>query len=199
MLFRSSLYSQVKPAFFRVFPVMPTVMVRLRSGSEEQAIARIRAAYQRFNPGMAFEYAYLDEDYARWYASEIRAGVLSRYFAALAILISCLGLFGLAAFTAQKRKKEISIRKVVGASTTRIAYLLSKEFLVLVGVSVLIAFPLVYVGMQRWLNEFAYRAPMGADIFVFTALAALLITVLTISFQAVRAAMANPAVALRSE
>jgi putative ABC transport system permease protein len=125
--------------------------------------------------------------------------VLSRYFAALAIIISCLGLFGLAAFTAQKRRKEIGIRKVVGASTMRIAYLLSKEFLVLVGVSIFIAFPLVAVGMHRWLNEFAYRAPVGADIFVFTALAAFLITLVTISFQAVRAAMANPAESLRTE
>lgn len=194
-----SLYSQVKPAFFRVFPVMPTVMVRLRTGSEEQALAGIRAAYRRFNPGMAFDYAYMDEDYARWYASEIKAGVLSRYFAALAIIISCMGLFGLAAFTAQKRKKEIGIRKVIGASTARIAYLLSKEFLMLVGVAIVIAFPLVGVGMQRWLDQFAYRVPIGADIFVFTALAAFLITLVTISFQAIRAALANPAEALRSE
>jgi ABC-type antimicrobial peptide transport system permease subunit len=108
-------------------------------------------------------------------------------------------LFGLAAFTAQKRRKEIGIRKVVGASTMRIAYLLSKEFLVLVGVAIVIAFPLVGVGMQRWLDQFAYRVPIGADIFVFTALAAFLITLVTISFQAIRAALANPAEALRSE
>lgn len=194
-----SLYQQVKPAFFWIYPVGPSVMVRLRSGSEEQAIAGIRAVYKRFNPGMPFEYMYLNDDYTHWYASEIRAGELSKYFAGLAIIISCLGLFGLAAFTAQKRKKEISIRKVVGASTTRIAYLLSREFLVLVGVSILIAFPVVYVGMHRWLDEFAYRARIGVDIFVFTALTAFVITLLTISFQAVRAALANPAKALRSE
>lgn len=116
----------------------------------------------RFNPGMTFGYAYLDDDYTHWYATEIRVGVLSRYFAGLAILISCLGLFGLAAFTAQKRKKEIGIRKVVGASTIRVAYLLSRDFLVLV---------LVAIG----------------------------ITLATISFQAVKAAMANPAGSLRSE
>jgi predicted permease len=194
-----SLYQQVKPAFFWIYPVGPSVMVRLRSGSEEQAIAGIRAAYKRFNPGMPFEYAYLNDDYTHWYASEIRAGELSRYFAALAILISCLGLFGLAAFTAQKRKKEIGIRKVVGASTTRIAYLLSKEFLVLVTVSIVIAFPVVMLGMHRWLDAFAYRARIGVGIFVYTALAAFLITVVTISFQAVRAASANPVASLRSE
>jgi len=194
-----SLYQQVKPAFFWVHPLGPSIVVRLRSGSEEQAIAGIRAAYKRFNPGMPFEYTYMNDDYTHWYASEIRAGELSRYFAALAILISCLGLFGLAAFTAQKRKKEIGIRKVVGASTTRIAYLLSREFLVLVAVSIGIAFPVVLVGMHRWLDEFAYRTTIGADIFVFTALIAFLITVATISFQAVRAALANPVESLRSE
>ena len=194
-----SLYQHVKPAFFRVYPVGPTAMVRLRPGSESQTIAGIRAAYMRFNPGMAFEYAYLDEDYARWYASEIRVGMLSRYFAGLAVLISCLGLFGLAAFTAQKRKKEIGIRKVVGASTMRVAYLLSRDFLVLVLIAIALAFPLVSIGMHKWMNAFAYRAPMGLEIFLFTALAAIGITLATIAFQAVRAARANPAGALRSE
>ena len=194
-----SLYQQVKPAFFWIHPVGPSIIVRLRSGSEEQAIAGIHAAYKRFNPGMVFEYTYMNDDYTHWYASEIRAGELSRYFAALAILICCLGLFGLAAFTAQKRKKEISIRKVVGASTTRIAYLLSKEFLLLVTLSIAIAFPLVVVGMHRWLDTFAYRAQIGVGIFVFTGLTAFFITMATIGFQAVRAAMANPADALRSE
>jgi len=194
-----SLYQQVKPAFFWVHPLGPSIVVRLRSGGEERAIAEIRAAYKRFNPGMPFDYTYMNDDYTHWYASEIRAGELSRYFAALAILISCLGLFGLAAFTAQKRKKEISIRKVVGASTTRIAYLLSREFLVLILLSIGIAFPLVLAGMHRWLDTFAYRAQIGADIFVFTALTAFLITVATIGFQAVRAASANPVKALRSE
>ncbi len=194
-----SLYEPVKPAFFRSYIVGPTVMVRLKAGNEEQTIARVKAAYTRFNPGMAFEYKFLDEDYARWYASEIRVGLLSRYFAGLAILISCLGLFGLAAFTAQKRKKEIGIRKVVGASTARVAYLLSKEFLILVLVSLAIAFPLVWLGMHKWLGEFAYRAPIGLEIFWITAFAALAITLLTISFQAIKAASANPAESLRTE
>lgn len=194
-----SLYQQVKPAFFWVYPVGPSVIVRLRPGSEEQTIDRIRAAYNRFNPGMAFDYAYLNDDYTHWYASEIRAGQLSRYFAGLAVIISCLGLFGLAAFTAQKRKKEIGIRKVVGASTLRIVYLLTREFLVLIVVSIVIAFPLVYFGMHRWLDAFAYRTTIGAGIFIFTALIAFLISLATISFQAARAALANPVKSLHSE
>jgi ABC-type antimicrobial peptide transport system permease subunit len=148
---------------------------------------------------MAFDYAYLDEDYAHWYASEIRVGVLTRYFAGLAIIISCLGLFGLAAFTAQKRKKEIGIRKVVGASTVRVAYLLTWEFLALVLVSIAMAFPLVLLGMHKWLDAFAYRAPMGLDIFLYTAMAAIGITLATIAFQAIKAATANPAESLRTE
>lgn len=194
-----SLYSSVKPAFFRCYPFGGEVMVRLRKGGEAQTIAGVKSAYSRFNPGMAFEYRYLDEDYQRLYASEIRVGVLSRYFAGLAIVISCLGLFGLAAFTAHRRKKEIGIRKVVGASVRQIAYLLSGEFLALVLVAIGIAFPLAWIGMNRWLDEFAYRVSVRYDIFLWTAVAAVLVTLLTISYQAVNAAMANPAEALRSE
>ncbi len=194
-----SLYSPVKPAFFRSYPVGPSVMVRLRTGNEAGTIDQLRTAYSRFNPGMAFEYKFLDEDYARWYASEIRVGVLSKYFAGLAIFISCLGLFGLAAFTAQRRKKEIGIRKVIGASATRVAYLLSREYLALVLVSIAIAFPLVWLGMHKWLDGFAYRAPVGYGVFVLTGLAAIAITLVTISYQSIKAALANPATSLRTE
>ncbi|HXB93816.1 MAG TPA: FtsX-like permease family protein, partial [Puia sp.] len=194
-----SLYQAVKPAFFRCYPVGNQVIVRVKAGSEDRTIAGIRKAYMQFNPGMTFEYRYLDEAYQKLYASEIRIGILSRYFAGLAILISCLGLFGLAAFTAHRRKKEIGIRKVVGASVGQVAYLLSREFLLLVLVAIGIAFPLVWIGMNRWLNEFVYRVPVQFDIFLWTAGMAMAITLLTISFQSIRAATANPAESLRSE
>jgi ABC-type antimicrobial peptide transport system permease subunit len=194
-----SAYSPVKPAFFRSYPTGGEVMVRLRAGSETASIAALKKAYAKFSPGLPFEVAWLDQDLEKLYASELRVGILSRFFAGLAILISCLGLFGLAAFTAQKRKKEIGIRKVVGASVLQVAYLLSREFLVLVGIAIAIAFPLVWLGMHKWLNEFAYRMPIRADIFLVTAIAALAITVITISFQSIRAATANPVEALRSE
>jgi len=129
----------------------------------------------------------------------VLVGKLAGLFAALAILISCLGLFGLAAYMAEQRKKEIGIRNVVGASAGQVAYLLSREFLVLVGVSILIAFPLVWMGMHRWLSEFAYHIPVQADVFLLTSVVALVITALTISFQSIRAATANPVEALRSE
>jgi putative ABC transport system permease protein len=141
----------------------------------------------------------MDQDYQALYASEQRVGLLSRYFAGLAILISCLGLFGLAAFTAQKRKKELGIRKVVGASVLQLAFLLSREFLALVFLAICIAFPLVYLGMHRWLDSFAYRTSISADVFVWTGLAALAITLLTIGYQALKAASMNPVETLRSE
>jgi putative ABC transport system permease protein len=194
-----SLYQPVKPAFFRAYPIDDGVMVRLAPGSDRQTIAAVKAAYSRFNPGMTFEYNYLDEDYQRLYASEIRVGILSRYFAGLAILISCLGLFGLAAFTAQRRRKEIGIRKVVGASVAQLVFLLSKEFLGLVLLAIGIAVPLAWLGMRQWLDQFAYRVPLTAGIFAVTGLAAIVITLLTISYQSISAAMSNPVRNLRSE
>ncbi len=194
-----SMYNVVKPCFFQSFPVASNVMVRLNPGSEGQTIAAVKAAYTRFNPGMAFEYQYLDENYRKLYSSEIRTGILSRYFAGLAIFISCLGLFGLAAFMAQKRQKEIGIRKVIGASVSQVTLLLSREFLVLVGVSILIAEPLVGWAMQSWLSGFAYRVPLGAGVFIITGIAAIVLTILTLSFQSVRAALMNPVKCLRSE
>lgn len=194
-----SMYQPVKPCFFQIYPVGPNVMVRLKAGSERQTIAAVKAAYAKFNPGQAFEYQYLDEDYQKWYASEIRTGILARYFAGLAIFISCLGLFGLAAFMAQKRQKEIGIRKVIGASVAQMVFLMSRDFLVLVGVSIIIAFPLVGWAMQNWLRGFAYRVSITADIFIATGVTAVVLTLCTISFQAVKAALMNPVTSLRSE
>jgi cell division protein FtsX len=126
--------------------VPQNILVKIKAGQEAQTIPQLTALYNKYNPGLSFDYTFLDENYRRLYASEQRVAVLSRYFAGLAILISCLGLFGLAAFTAQRRRKEIGIRKVVGASIGRIAVMLTKDFLKLVGIAVLVAFPLA-----RWL------------------------------------------------
>jgi putative ABC transport system permease protein len=149
--------------------------------------------------GEPFEYKFLDGDYQALYASEQRVSLLSRYFAGLAILISCLGLFGLAAFTAQKRKKEIGIRKVVGSSVANVVLLLSKDFLKLVMISMLIAFPLAWWAMSQWLNGFAYRITINATVFLIAGTSIILITILTISFQSVKAAMMNPVKTLRAD
>jgi predicted permease len=194
-----SLYESVKPCFFQEYPVMPNILVRLRSGVEKQTLDRIQRAYAGFTNDIPFDFKFLDEDYRAQYASETRIGLLSRYFAGLAIIVSCLGLFGLASFAAQKRRKEIGIRKVVGASVRQVVLLLSVDFLKLVLVAVCVAFPLSWWAMNQWLDNFAYRVPLGAGVFLLAGAAIFLITLLTISFQSVRAALANPSDSLRTE
>jgi hypothetical protein len=197
-----SLHELVKPCFVRLDSagnIWHKMMVRIKGNDEAATIAAIRHLYETYNPGFPFEYNFLDEAYQKQYLTETRVGVLSRYFAGLAILISCLGLFGLATFTAQKRRKEIGIRKVVGASVNSIVMMLSKDFLRLVLISLIIAFPLAWWLMHQWLQGFAYRVNMGSEVFLITAASIFLITLLTISIQAIQAALANPVTSLRSE
>ena len=194
-----SLYNRIEPAFFQVYPVADNVVIRIRPGSEHQVLEQTRAAFGRFYKGLAFDYRFLDEEYQALYVSEERVSILSRYFAGLAILISCLGLFGLAAFTAQRRQKEIGIRKVIGASASRIALMLSRDFFRLVAIAALVAFPLTWWMMNRWLDGFAYRIHIGVDVFLIAGVAIMGITLLTIGFQAVKAGRANPVGSLRAE
>jgi putative ABC transport system permease protein len=197
-----SLHELVKPCFIRLDGpgnIWHKMMVRINGRDEAGTIAAIRNLYESYNPGFPFEYNFLDEAYQKQYLTETRVGVLSRYFAGLAILISCLGLFGLATFTAQKRRKEIGIRKVVGASVNSIVMMLSKDFLRLVLISIIIAFPLAWWMMHQWLQGFAYRVNIGSEVFLITAASIFLITLITISIQAIQAALANPVTSLRSE
>ena len=195
-----SMYKKVVPFFFECkHDEDGQVFVKIRAGQEQQTLARINSFYKQFNAGVPFEYRFLDDDYQALYASEQRVAVLSRYFAGLAIIISCLGLFGLAAFTAQKRQKEIGIRKVVGATVTNVAVMLGGDFLKLVLVAVLIAFPLSWLLMHNWLQSFAYRVDIGTGIFAAAGGSIIAITLFTISFQAIKAAVANPVRSLRSE
>jgi putative ABC transport system permease protein len=175
------------------------IMLRIKAGQERETIARVQQLYESYNPGFPFDFNFLDEAYQKQYLTETRVGILSKYFAGLAILISCLGLFGLAAFTAQRRQKEIGIRKVVGASVTDITGMLSKDFLKLVLVAVLIAFPVSWWAMNEWLQSFAYRIQIGAGVFLAAGVSVMLITLFTISFQAIKAAIANPVKSLRTE
>jgi putative ABC transport system permease protein len=197
-----SLHEPVKPLWIALQPggnPWNKIMVRIGAGNQKETIERIGRFYESYNPGFPFDYNFLDEAYQKQYATEVRVGTLSRYFAGLAILISCLGLFGLAAFTAQRRQKEIGIRKVVGASVYNIVAMLSRDFLKLVLVAILFAFPLSWWGMNQWLHGFAYRVEMGGMVFLLAAAAVVLITLLTISYQALKAALANPVGALHSE
>ncbi|MGX5852830.1 ABC transporter permease [Dyadobacter jiangsuensis] len=194
-----SLYEPVKPCFFQMYPIMPNVMVKIQSGAEEQTIARLRRLFQDHHKGLVFDYQFLDENYKALYASERRVGVLSRYFAGLAIVISCLGLFGLAAFTAQRRQKEIGIRKVVGASVSNVVLMLSMDFIKLLVIALLIAFPLVGWVMYQWLANFAFRIDLDAGIFLIAAAGLALVTLATVGFQAVKAALLNPVTSLKME
>ncbi|HEU4858400.1 MAG TPA: FtsX-like permease family protein, partial [Chitinophagaceae bacterium] len=195
-----SLHKNVKPLFILLEPKNAHyIIAKINGGPEKATLDKVKDLYNKYNPGVVFDYEFLDEDYQALYASEQRVAVLSRYFAGLAIIISCLGLFGLAAFTAQKRQKEIGIRKVVGASVGNIAVMLSKDFVKLVLISVLVAFPVAWWAMNQWLENFAYRINIGWWAFVAAGIAALLIALLTVSFQAIKAALANPVNSLRTE
>ena len=150
-------------------------------------------------PGMPFSYQFLDEAFNSMYRNEQRIGTVAITFAILSILIACLGLFGLATYMAEQRTKEIGVRKVLGASVGNIVSMLSKNFLKLVIISSVIAFPVSWWAMHRWLQDFAFRISIGWWVFVVAGVAAIVIALITISFQAVKAAIVNPVKSLRTE
>ncbi len=195
-----SLHSKVEPLFLAMMPEgVNKIMVSIEKGREKETIEELQRLYQAFNPGFPFEYKFLDEKYQALYEAEQRVSTLSKYFAGLAILISCLGLLGLAIFTAERRRKEISIRKVLGQSAAQVTVMLSSEFAILVLVSILIALPIAYLLINNWLANFAYRIPLHIWYFIGAGLIALLIAVMTVSSQAIRAANRNPVDGLRLE
>ncbi len=155
--------------------------------------------FRQFDPDQPFEYHFVDADYAQKFSNEERVGQLARVFSGLAVFISCLGLFGLISFVAEQRKKEIGIRKVLGASVVNVWGLLSGDFVLLVSVSFVISVPVAYLAMRGWLQNYNYRTPMSWWIFAAAGAGALLITVLVVSVQAVRAALMNPVRSLRAE
>jgi predicted permease len=165
----------------------------------DEALAKIAAVLKKDNPAYPFTYSFVDDQFDNVFKSETLIGSLSGIFAVLAIIISCLGLFGLAAYTAERRIKEIGIRKVLGASATRITSLLSKDFLQLVAISCIIAFPVAWWAMHSWLQNYAYHIEINWWIFIIAGCLAIFIALITVSFQAIRAAIANPINALRRD
>jgi len=194
-----SLHEAIKPLFFLLDFQNNTIMVKINKAGQQEVIDRLKAFYTSYNPGYAFDYKFLDEDYQVQYRAEQRVASLARYFAGMAILISCLGLFGLASFTAEKKRKEISIRKVLGATTGQITLLLSKDFLRATTIALCIAIPLSWKLMQTWLDGFAWHISLGIDVFLITGIALILLTLVTVSFQAISAAAANPVKGLEEE
>jgi ABC-type antimicrobial peptide transport system permease subunit len=176
--------------------------MHIRLNPAKSTEANLQAAeklFKKYNPDYPFEYKFIDEQYAAKFKAEQRAGTLAGLFAGLTIFISCLGLFGLAAYMAENRIKEIGVRKVLGATVSDIATLLSKDFLKLVGVSFVIASPLAYWAVHTWLKEYPYRTNIPITAFLLAGLLSMLIAVITVSSQAIKAALANPVKSLRSE
>lgn len=195
-----SMHEIVKPMFF-LFDAKHTnrIMVRIKAGTEKETIAALQKVYKDFNAGSNFDYKFLDQDFQEQYVAEQRVSSLSRYFASLAIIISCLGLFGLASFTAQRKLKEIGIRKVLGASEWRIVYTLSKDFIKPVFIAILIGLPLSYVLTKQWLDTFAYRIDLQVWYFAGAGFIALFISWITVCTQAIKAGFKNPVQCLRDE
>lgn len=196
----TSIHEAILPLVMRYEPDdCNMVMVKILAGREQSTLAQIETLYKQTNPGFAFNYDFVDQQYQLVYAAEQRVAALTKYFAFLAILISCLGLFGLASFNAEVRAREIGIRKVLGAGISSVVLLLSRDFIKLALIAVLIGFPLSWWAMNKWLSSFAYKVDIGPWIF-FTAFGLILgITLLTVGYQAVKAAIANPVKSLRTE
>ena len=167
--------------------------------SVKTALSKIEPVFKKLSPDQPFEYQFVDDEYAKKFGDEERIGKLSEIFTALAIIISCLGLFGLTSFVAEQRKKEIGVRKVLGASVFSVWNLLSKDFVLLVVISFVISVPLSYYFMHSWLQNYSYRTPISWFIFVAAGIGALIITLITVSIQAIKAALANPVKSLRTE
>jgi len=198
-----SLHVEVRPAVMNMHPnyysYMGSILVKIRPENIAGTLEVIEAAWNKILPSKPFTYSFLDDDIAGQYQTEQRWGQIVTYSALFAILIACLGLFGLATLSVTRRTKEIGIRKVLGASAPGVTLLIAREFVVLVGLAMVLAAPLAYFGMQRWLETFAFRIEISWWIFIIAGSLALAIALLTVSYQAIRAALADPVKALRYE
>jgi ABC-type antimicrobial peptide transport system permease subunit len=193
-------FTPVTPAVFYANQWKGNMLYRLSPGVKTQdALVKLGALFAKYNPAYPYIYQFVDAEYARKFDFEMLIGKLAGIFAGLAIFISCLGLFGLAAYMAEQRSKEIGIRKVLGASVPQLWLLLSRDFLLLVLISCVIATPVAWFYLQHWLQGYEYRISIGPGVFVLASLAAMAITLVTVSFQAIHAALTNPTKNLRSE
>ncbi|MBL7796133.1 MAG: ABC transporter permease [Saprospiraceae bacterium] len=194
-----SLRDEIAPLIMHRGNSRTSISFRLRTDDVSTAVAQVGAIWKKTAPMLPFNYQFMDEQFDRQYRAERRAGTLILYFAVLAIAIACLGLFGLAAFTAQRRTKEIGIRKILGASVASVVGMLSKDFLKLVLLALLLASPVAWYFMEKWLQNFAYRIEIAWWMFALAGAVAVLVAFATVSVQSIRAALANPVNSLRSE
>lgn len=195
-----SIHHKIEPtAFFYNKNWLQYIYVKTVPGKNAEAVALAESIYKKYNPAYPFDYRFLDDSFDAMYKEEARIGLVANVFSAIAICISCLGLFGLATFTAGQRVKEIGIRKVMGASVQQIVMLLSKDFIILVFIAFAIAVPLSYLAVQQWLDGFAYRTEITGYTYLLTGFLVLLVAVITVSFQTIKAALSNPVESLRNE
>ncbi len=164
-----------------------------------QNLKLAEGVFKKYNPEYPFEYHFVDDEYAKKFSDEQKVGTLASLFAGLTIFISCLGLFGLSAYMAQNRQKEISVRKVLGASVSNLTGMLSKEFLLLVFIAFAIASPIAWWGMHKWLEGYTYRITIQVWVFIMAGAGTAIVALLTVSFQSIKAALANPIKSLRNE
>jgi putative ABC transport system permease protein len=195
-------YDNIKPMIFQGPKANDFNMLQIKlNGAHATAanLAAVEKIFRQYNPQYPFEYNFVDQAYALKFHEEQTTATLTAFFAGLTIFISCLGLFGLAAYMAENRVKEIGVRKVLGASVAHITTLLTRDFVLLVGIAILLASPIAWWSMQRWLTGYTYHIEISGWTFLLAGLVAVLIALCTVSFQAIRAALANPATSLRSE
>jgi putative ABC transport system permease protein len=195
-----SLHEKISKTVLIIYPpVVAKVAVKVKTANLPKTIADIRAVWNKFSPDFPLDYNFLDENFEKMYKSEEKLSSLLWIFTAMAIFVGCMGLFGLAAFSAEQRVKEIGIRKVLGASAANIVTLLSGNFVRLIILSLVIAAPVAWWVMNKWLEDFAYRIHIGWSVFVIAGVSALFIALVTVSFHAIKAAVANPVHSLRTE
>jgi hypothetical protein len=197
----NSIHQDIEPLIVRLDENWSwgTILIRTKAGETKQAIAALEKICKSLNPKFPFTYQFSDQEYDRLYRSEQVVSKLSNIFAFLAIFISCLGLFGLATFTAEQRTKEIGVRKVLGASVPNIVSLLSANFLKPVGIAMFIAFPIAWYVMNGWLQDFAYKIDIEWWMFAMAGLLTIAIALLTVSYQSIKAALGNPVKSMRTE
>jgi putative ABC transport system permease protein len=195
----NSLHDQVAPMVLTLQQDNEAMAIRIGTNDIPGLLSSIKSTWKSMTKGQPFSYTFLDEEFNKQYSADQRMGHLFLVFSVLAIVIACLGLFGLVTFAAEQRTKEIGVRKVLGASVGGIIRLLARDFLRLIVVAMLIAFPIAWWAMDKWLQDFAYRTSIGWWMFAVVGGVCLLIALFTISFQAVKAAVANPIRSLRAE
>ena len=196
---QKSLYNPIEPLILFYRPNSNGIQIKLSSNNISSTITGIEKTWKTTFPDLPFSYTFLDQDFDSQYAADKKRGKIFTAFSILTILITCLGLLGLIAFTTEQRQKEISIRKIMGAGIRQIVPLITTNFILLVGISCLIAFPVAYLFMDKWLKIFPYNTGLTITPFLLSAMVVLLITMLTVIFHTVKAAIANPVKSLRTE